>query len=145
MGPGTPGDRPHRAHGKGEDPRYVVTSPAGDGRGLYEQTYRARDGMENRIKEQQLGLFAGRTSCRHFIADQFRLLPSSMAYVLIETLRRTCPAATELARAQVGTIRLKLLKIGALVRTSVRRIVIHLSESFPMRELFQKLVVTLSG
>ena len=68
-----------------------------------------------------------------------------MAYVLIETLRRTMLAGTELARAQATTIRLKLLKIGALVQRSVRRIVVHLSESFPLRELFQSLVATLSG
>ena len=101
--------------------------------------------MENRIKEQQLGLFADRTSCHDFVANQFRLLLSSLAYVLIETLRRTCLAGTELAQAQASTIRLKLLKIGALVQRSVRRIVIHLSESFPMREVFQTLAVTLSG
>ena len=101
--------------------------------------------MENRIKEQQLGLFADRTSCHDFVANQFRLLLSSMAYVLIETLRRTALAGTELAKAQASTIRLKLLKIGALVQRSVRRIVVHLSESFPMYELFRSLVATLSG
>jgi hypothetical protein len=79
------------------------------------------------------------------VANQFRLLLSSLAYVLIETLRRTCLLTTELAKAQATTIRLKLLKIGALVQRSVRRIVIHLSESFPMRDLFQKLVLALSG
>ena len=130
---------------KGDNPRFIVTSLAGDGQQLYEQTYCARGEVENRIKEQQLGLFADRTSCHDFVANQFRLLLSSMAYVLIETLRRTSLAGTELAKAQATTIRLKLLKIGALVRRSVRRIVIHLSESFPMRELFQKLVLTLSG
>ena len=130
---------------KGENPRFITTSLAGEGRQLYEQTYCARGEVENRIKEQQLGLFADRTSCHDFVANQFRLLLSSLAYVLIETLRRTCLATTELARAQVSTIRLKLLKIGALVQRSVRRIVIHLSESFPMREVFQTLAATLSG
>ena len=130
---------------KGENPRFVVTSLAGDGKDLYEQTYCARGEVENRIKEQQLGLFADRTSCHDFVANQFRLLLSSLAYVLIETLRRTALATTELARAQVSTLRLKLLKIGALVQRSVRRIVIHFSESFPMRELFQRLTATLSG
>lgn len=133
-------------HGdKGENPRFVVTSLAGDGQQLYEQTYCARGEVENRIKEQQLGLFADRTSCHEFMANQFRLLLSSLAYVLIETLRRTCLAGTELARAQTTTIRLKLLKIGALVQRSVRRIVIHLSESFPLSGLVQSLAAMLSG
>jgi hypothetical protein len=133
-------------HGdKGDNPRFIVTSLTGEGQGLYEQTYCARGEVENRIKEQQLGLFADRTSCHDFVANQFRLLLSSMAYVLIESLRRTSLATTELAQAQATTIRLRLLKIGALVQKSVRRIVIHLSESFPMRDLFQQLVMTLSG
>lgn len=130
---------------KGENPRFIVTSLEGDGRELYEDTYCGRGEVENRIKEQQLGLFADRTSCHDFVANQFRLLLSSLAYVLIETLRRTGLAGTELAKAQAGTVRLKFLKIGALVRRSVRRIVVHLSESFPMREQFQKLALALSG
>lgn len=130
---------------KGENPRFIVTSLAGEGQRLYEQIYCARGEVENRIKEQQLGLFADRTSCHDFVANQFRLLLSSLAYVLIETLRREFLAGTELARAQAGTIRLKLLKIGALVRRSVRRIVIHLSESFPLGGLVQSLVASLTG
>jgi hypothetical protein len=130
---------------KGKNPRYVLTSLAGDGQQLYEQTYCARGEMENRIKEQQLGLFADRTSCHDFVANQFRLLLSSLAYVLIETLRRTALAGTELAKAQASTIRLKLLKIGAWVELSVRRILIHLSESFPQRDLIESLVAHLSG
>jgi len=130
---------------KGANPRYVVTSLAGEGQWLYENLYCARGEMENRIKEQQLGLFADRTSCHDFIANQFRLLLSSLAYVLIETLRREFLAGTELASAQATTIRLKLLKIGALVQRSVRRIVIHLSESFPLGGLVQSLVASLSG
>lgn len=130
---------------KGENPRFITTSLAGEGRQLYEQTYCARGEVENRIKEQQLGLFADRTSCHDFVANQFRLLLSSLAYVLIETLRRTALAGTDLAKAQATTIRLKLLKVGALVRRSARRIVIHFSESFPTREVFQTLAATLSG
>ena len=130
---------------KGQNPRFIVTSLASQGQQLYEDTYCARGEVENRIKEQQLGLFADRTSCHDFVANQFRLLLSSLAYVLVETLRRTCLARTELARAQATTIRLKLLKIGALVQRSVRRIVIHLSESFPTREVFRTLAATLSG
>jgi hypothetical protein len=130
---------------KGENPRYVVTSLQGDVQMLYEQIYCARGEMENRIKEQQLGLFADRTSCQRFIANQFRLLLSSLAYVLIETLRRTHLVGTELAPAQAGTIRLKLLKIGALVQRSVRRIVIHLSSTFPLQAVFGSLAAQLSG
>lgn len=135
-------------HGeKGENPRYIVVSDGlvGAASELYEKMYCARGEMENRIKEQQLGLFADRTSCHDFIANQFRLLLSSLAYVLMETLRRTVLCGTELARAQAGTIRLKLLKIGALVQRSVRRIVIHLSESFPLCELVKSLGASLSG
>jgi len=96
--------------------------------------------MENRIKEQQLGLFAGRTSCHKFVANQFRLLLSSFAYGLIETLRRVALAGTELARAQATTIRTKLLKIGAVVVSSVRRIVLRLSSGYPLKELFEQAV-----
>ncbi len=130
---------------KGENPRFIVTTLSGEAQPLYEQTYCARGEVENRIKEQQLGLFADRTSCHDFVANQFRVLLSSMAYVLIETLRRTCLGGTELAKAQATTIRLKLLKIGAIVQRSVRRIVIHLSESFPMRDVFQSVAATLTG
>ena len=130
---------------KGANPRYVVTCLHGEGQRLYEQVYCARGEMENRIKEQQLGLFADRTSCHDFVANQFRLLLSSLAYVLIETLRREFLAGTELAAAQASTIRLKLLKIGALVERSVRRIVIHLSESFPLGQLIESLAMRLSG
>lgn len=135
-------------HGdKGENPRYIVVSEglSGAPQNLYDDVYCARGEMENRIKEQQLGLFADRTSCHDFIANQFRLLLSSLAYVLIESLRRLCLKGTELARAQAGTIRLKLLKIGALVQRSVRRIVIHLSESFPLGDLVRSLVMNLTG
>ena len=82
----------------------------------------ARGEMENRIKEQQLGLFADRTSCHGWWANQFRLLLSSCAYVLMERLRALALAGTELARAQVGTIRLKLLKIGAVVLRNTRKV-----------------------
>lgn len=133
-------------HGeKGENPRYIVTSLEGEPQQLYDDIYCARGEMENRIKEQQLGLFADRTSCQRFIANQFRLLLSSLAYVLIESLRRTHLAGTELAKAQATTIRLQLLKIGAWVQQSVRRITIHLSRSFPLAELFCALAINLSG
>jgi hypothetical protein len=131
-------------HGdKGSNPRFILTSLRGDPVELYETIYCARGEMENRIKEQQLGLFADRTSCTKFVANQFRLLLSSLAYVLIETLRRLGLNGTELARAQATTIRLKLLKIGTLVRTSVRRVVLHLSEAYPLQRLLETVLTRL--
>ena len=93
----------------------MVTNVPGDPQELYEEVYCQRGEMENRIKEQQLDLFADRTSCHRFLANQFRLLLSSAAYVLVQALRRTALAGTELARAQVGTIRLRLFKVAARV------------------------------
>lgn len=131
-------------HGdQGENPRFVVTTLAGDAQGLYDNLYCRRGDAENRIKEQQLGLFADRTSCHAFLANQFRVLLSAAAYVLVETLRRVGLADTELAGAQVGTIRLKLLKIGGRIVRSVRRIVIHLAGGFPPRNLPERVLVNL--
>jgi hypothetical protein len=124
----------------GDNPRFIVTSLGGEAQPLYDQLYCARGEMENRIKEQQLGLFAGRTSCHHLVANQFRLLLSSFAYTLIQTLRCTALAGTELATAQAGTIRTRLLKIGAVVTVSVRRIVLQLSSAYPLKNLFEKVV-----
>jgi hypothetical protein len=118
---------------QGPNLRFVVTNLPGDPETLYKDLYCQRGEMENRIKEQQLGLFADRTSCHAFLANQFRLLLSSAAYVLMEALRRLGLSGTELARAQVQTIRLKLFKIAARVKTSVRRVVFHLSSSYPYR------------
>jgi hypothetical protein len=135
-------DRPRRVivkaeHGvRGANPRFVVTNVPGDPRPLYDEIYCQRGEAENRIKEQQLDLFAGRTSCHRFVANQFRLLLSSAAYVLVQALRREALAGTELAEAQVGTIRLKLLKVAARVVGSARRLVFHLASSYPYRELF---------
>jgi hypothetical protein len=124
---------------KGPNPRFVVTSlPATKypARELYEQVYCARGEMENRIKEQQLGLFADRTSCHPLRANQLRLWFSSVAYVLVSELRRLGLAGTELAQAQCGTIRTRLLKIGALVKVSVRRVRVLLSSAFPLQSVF---------
>jgi len=99
---------------KGANPRYVLTNLEGRAQALYDEIYCARGELENRIKEQQLGLFSDRTSCHAWWANQFRLLLSSAAYVLLEALRRLGLSGTQLARAQVGTIRLRLLKIGAV-------------------------------
>jgi hypothetical protein len=128
-------------HGEqGENPRFLVTSLVGDPQALYDDLYCQRGDAENRIKEQQLGLFADRTSCHAFLANQFRVLLSAAAYVLIETLRRIGPAQTELACAQVQTIRLKLLKIGGRIVRSVRRIVVHLASGFPLQQTFRTIL-----
>jgi hypothetical protein len=92
--------------------------------------------MENRIKEQQLDLFADRTSCHNWWPNQFRLLLSSLAYTLLETIRRIGLAGTDMARAQAGTIRLKLLKIGAVITRNTRRVRFHLSSACPDKTLF---------
>jgi Transposase DDE domain group 1 len=124
---------------KGSNPRFVVTSlSAGqcDARTLYEQRYCGRGDMENRIKEQQRCLFADRTSCHTMRANQLRLWLSSVAYVLLQALREHGLRDTPLARAQCDTIRLKLLKIGARVRVTVRRVWFSLAESYPYQALF---------
>ena len=116
------------------NPRFVVTSLAREeheARHLYEKLYCARGEMENRIKECQLDLYADRTSAHTMRANQLRLWFASMAYVLIGALRRIGLAHTQFARASCGTIRLKLLKIGALVRTTVRRIKLAMPSAFP--------------
>ena len=92
-----------------------------------------------------MDLFADRTSCHRFLANQFRLLLSSAAYVLVQALRRTALAGTELAQAQVGTIRLKLFKVAARVAVTVRRVVFHLSSSYPYREIFRTVYERLIG
>jgi hypothetical protein len=126
---------------KGANPRFVVTSlSAADypAQALYEQEYCARGDMENRIKEQQLFLFAYRTSCATMRANQLRLMFSAVAYIVMRALRQFGLVQTELAHAQCDTIRLKLLKIGAVVRISVRRVYLSLSESYPFHATFRR-------
>jgi hypothetical protein len=126
---------------RGANPRYVVTSltaQQADARTLYEALYCARGEMENRIKEQQLDLFADRTSTQLLRANQIRLYFSSFAYALLCALRRLALKETELAHAQCGTLRVRLLKLGAQVRLTVRRVWISFSESFPAQGLFLK-------
>ena len=122
-------------HTQGEaNPRFIVTSldqERADARTLYEDLYCARGEMENRIKECQLDLFADRTSTATMRANQLRLWFASMAYVLLEALRRLALKATKLANATCGSIRLKLLKIGAMVRLSVRRVKIAMASGHP--------------
>lgn len=134
----------HSRHG--DNPRFVVTSISKDevdAKTLYEKIYCARGDMENRIKEQQLDLFADRVSAATMQANQVRLYFASIAYTLMHALRRIGLAGTELARAQCGTIRLRLLKIGAQVTVSVRRIRLALSQAFPLQELFELVVANL--
>ena len=124
---------------KGTNPRFVghlarPTVRQIDGRTLYEDIYCARGEMENRIKEQQLDLFADRTSAATMRANQLRLWFASFAYVLLEALRRIGLRHTQFATATCGTIRLKLLKIGAQVRTSVRRIKVAMASACPYRD-----------
>jgi hypothetical protein len=121
---------------KGPNPRYVVTNQEGKPQELYDDEYCPRGDMENRIKEQQLDLFAGRTSAHRFDVNQFRLLLASAAYVLVDYIRRHALKDTELQSAQCGTIRLKLFKIGARIVRSVRRIVLHLSSGYPYAAIF---------
>jgi hypothetical protein len=125
---------------RGGNPRYVVTNLAGDDQDLYDNLYCARGDMENRIKEQQLCLFSGRTSCHEWYANQFRILLSSLAYVLIESLRRLLLTGTELANAQASTIRLRLIKIGTVVTRNTRSIKLMLSSTYPWQELFAQTV-----
>ena len=120
----------------GANPRYVVTNLKGRSRRLYEKVYCHRGEMENRIKEQMM-LFSDRTSAHRWWPNQFRLLLSSLAYVLLETIRRVGLHGTELARAQVGTIRLKLLKIGAVILRNTRRVRFLLASACPYQELFR--------
>jgi hypothetical protein len=131
---------------KGANPRFVVTSLSAErvaAASLYEERYCQRGEMENRIKEQQLYLFADRTSTHNMRSNQLRLLFSTMAYLLHLCLREFGLAGTEMARAQAGTIRTKLLKIGGRLRVSVRRVWLSLSESYPYQELFERILLNL--
>lgn len=124
-------------HGpQGSNPRYVVTNRADVPAELYDGIYCQRGEMENRIKEQQLGLFADRTSCSAWWPNQFRLLLASLAYTMMQAIRRLGLAGTELARAQCTTIRLKLFKIGGTLLRSVRRLRVLLASQCPYRDLF---------
>lgn len=127
----------------GPNLRFVVTNLDGDPQALYDDSYCKRGECENRIKEQQLGLFADRTSCHEFVPNQLRVLLSAAAYILLQHLRQQALAGTELAEAQVSTIRLKLLKIGGLIKRSVRRIVLHLAGGYPLQKLFRLIAAKL--
>jgi hypothetical protein len=132
---------------QGANPRFVVTSLSAAhmaAQELYEKEYCARgDCPENRIKEQQLDLFADRTSTGKMWSNQLRLYFSSIAYVLLQTLRRIGLAGTEWEKAQCGTIRRKLLKIGAQIRVTVRKVWISLAGGYPHAALFARVLATL--
>jgi Transposase DDE domain group 1 len=144
--------RDRRVVGKAEhiagkaNPRFVVTSwsiEEADARTLYEKVYCARGDMENRIKEQQLHLFADRTSAATMRANQLRLYFSSIAYVLLNELRRIGLAGTKLANAYAGTMRVRLLKLASVITVSIRRVRISLASSFPHAETFRQALVNL--
>lgn len=125
---------------EGANPRFIISNlPAEQWEGpeLYEELYCARGDMENRIKEQQLDLYADRTSTATLRANQLRLWFSTLAYLLVNQLRAVALRETELAQATCGTIRLRLFKIGALVRVTVRRVWISLSSAYPWAEVFR--------
>jgi len=120
----------------GENHRYIVTNLPGAPKELYDEVYCARGNMENRIKEQQLELFSDRTSCHKWWPNQLRLVMSGVAYILMQYIRSRFLQGTELAAAQVGTIRLKLFKIGAVIIRNTRRIKFLLSSSYPYQDLW---------
>lgn len=133
---------------KGANPRFVVTSIDSehmDARNVYEQLYCARGDMENRIKEQQLWLFADRTSAGRMRANQLRLYFSSVAYMLMQALRRLGLRGTQMATAQSNTIRLKLLKIGAQIRITVRKVWVSLAGGYPYMDLFAQVYKNLQA
>jgi hypothetical protein len=126
---------------QGSNPRFVVTSLTADwfpAEVVYETAYCERGEMENRIKEQQLGLFADRTSTATMRGNQLRLYFSSVAYMLMHDLRRLALKGTEMERAQCTTIRLKVLKIGAQIEVTVRRVWVRMAAGYPYKEVFQQ-------
>ena len=116
---------------QGANPRYVVTNIHGNPQQLYDRLYCARGEMENRIKEQQLDLFADRTSAHAWMANQFRLLLASLAYTLMEAIRRLALHGTDMAHARCSTIRLRLLKVGAVILKNTRRIRFLMPSAYP--------------
>ena len=133
-------------HGpKGRNPRFVVTNLDGQAQHLYERVYCQRGEMENRLKEQQLDLFADRTSSSKWWTNQYRVLLGALAYTLLETIRRTALRGTDLARAQCHTLRLRLLKIGAVVTRNTRTVAVRLSSACPDQGVFRLLVHRLTA
>ena len=129
----------------GSNPRFVVTNLKQGDQYLYDKLYCARGDMENRIKDQQLDLFAGRTSSHRWWPNQFRQLLSGLAYTLFEGLRRRALQQTRLATASPNTLRLTLLKIGAVIIRNTRRIRILLSSACPHQDLFRSVALQLNS
>lgn len=129
---------------KGENPRFLCTNLQGNPQSLYEEVYCARGDMENRIKDQQLYLFADRTSCTTWNANQFRLLLSGIAYTLIYAIKRIGLKGTKLESARCDSIRLKLLKIGAVIIRNTRRVRFLLASAFPYEDVFRKAAARMS-
>jgi hypothetical protein len=127
-----------------DNPRFVVTNMKQSPQWLYEQVYCQRGDLENRIKELHYGMEIGRTSCSSFWANQFRVLMTAAAYVLMQELRLRL-AHSDCARAQVSTLRERFLKLGVQVIASVRRIVLHLPQAFPYRDGFYRLALSLGA
>ncbi len=121
---------------QGNNPRYVVTNLQGDPKALYDDLYCQRGEAENRIKEAQVGLFATRTSCQHLQGNQLRVLLAALGYVLIERLRALALQGTALAHAQVDTLRIKLLKVAAVITRNTRRIRLYLDSHWPSADIF---------
>lgn len=121
---------------QGNNPRYVVTNLTGDANALYDQLYCQRGEAENRIKEAQVGLFATRTSCHVMRSNQLRVLLAALGYVLIERLRALALQGTALANAQVDTLRVRLLKVAAVVTRNTRRIRLYLASNWPSADIF---------
>ena len=127
-----------------DNPRFVVTNMKQSPQWLYEDVYCQRGDLENRIKELHYGMEIGRTSCTDFWANQFRVLMTAAAYILMQELRLRL-ARTNSARAQVATLRERFLKIGVQVVTSVRRIVLHFPQAFPFQDPFSRLALSLGA
>jgi len=127
-----------------ENPRFVVTNLKQNPQWVYERVYCPRGEIENRIKELHDGMEIGRTSCTSFWANAFRVVLTAAAYVLLQELRLRL-ARTDCARAQVSTLRERLLKLGARMVVSVRRIVLHLPWSYPYRDSFRRLALSLGA
>ena len=130
---------------QGNNPRFVVTNLEGEAVQLYEDLYCGRGEAENRIKEAQLDLFGTRASCHRFAANQLRLLFAALAYTLMHRLRELALKGSELERAAAGTIRVRLLKIGAAILRNTRRVRIMLASHHPLRELFALAATRLSA
>jgi hypothetical protein len=121
---------------QGNNPRYVVTNLTGQANELYDTLYCQRGEAENRIKEVQVGLFATRTSCHYLQSNQLRMLLAALGYVLIERLRALALQGTALATAQVDTLRIKLLKVAAVITRNTRRIRLYLASNWPSANIF---------